>query len=53
MFHGYVELILITPVCYCSFAGNESQFYDSMEISLPKNFVPGSVYAVVSTVGRY
>lgn len=30
---------------------NDSQFNDSMEISLPKNYVPGSVYAVVSTVG--
>lgn len=39
---------------YSSFVclkGNDSQFNDSMEISLPKNYVPGSVYAVVSTVG--
>ncbi len=32
---------------------DESHFNDSMEISLPKNVVAGSVHAVVSTVGKW
>lgn len=31
---------------------DESYFNDSIEIALPQNVVPGSVYAVVSTVGK-
>ena len=32
---------------------DESYFNDTIEIALPQNVVPGSVYAVVSTVGEY
>ena len=34
------------------FKDDESQFNDTMDISLPKNVVAGSVHAVVSTVGK-
>ena len=35
------------------FKDDESQFNDTMDISLPKNVVAGSVHAVVSTVGKF
>ena len=41
----YTRLLLL-------FKDDESQFNDTMDISLPRNVVAGSVYAVVSTVGK-
>ena len=42
----YTQLLLI-------FKDDESQFNDTMDISLPKSVVAGSVHAVVSTVGKF
>lgn len=38
---------------FLCFDTDESYFNDTIEIALPQNVVPGSVYAVVSTVGKY
>ena len=37
---------------FLCFDTDESYFNDTIEIALPQNVVPGSVYAVVSTVGE-
>ena len=46
-----IAVLIYRPDC-CCFTDDDS-FNDTMDISLPKNVVPGSVYAVVSTVGKW
>ena len=39
-------------LCFHCFIKDKSTFKDTIDISLPENVVPGSVHAVVSTVGK-
>ena len=51
LLHCQLMYMLISFLLFF-FETDESHFKDDIEISLPDNVVPGSVYAIISTVGK-
>ena len=51
LLHCQLMYMLISYLLFF-FETDESYFKDDIEISLPDNVVPGSVNAIISTVGK-